>query len=111
MFIGLNANVLQAAIVVGYICLGKQRRRKSSRLKTLRDPFILFPNFGSELGTSFQTLQQLYQLQSVRNSKIEVKGNSLGHKEFRSGSDLVIEYYSEFWLNTWMDAHIYKTIW
>jgi len=43
MFIGLNASVLQTAIVVGYICLGKRRKRKSSRLKTLRDPFILFP--------------------------------------------------------------------
>ena len=109
MFIGLNASVLQTAIVVGYIYLRKQE--EVIEIKDIERSVHLIPKFGSELGTSFRTLQQLRQLQSVRNSKIEVKGNSLGHKEFRSWSDLVIEYYSEFWLNTWTDAHIYKTIW
>ena len=95
----------------GLYLFGKTKKKEVIEIKDIERSVHLIPKFGSELGTSFRTLQQLRQLQSVRNSKIEVKGNSLGHKEFRSWSDLVIEYYSEFWLNTWTDAHIYKTIW
>ncbi len=91
----------------GLYLFGKSKKKEIIEVKDVERPVHLIPKFGSNLGMSFRTLQELRKLQCVRNSKVGPEING----EFKNWSDLVMEHYSEFWLNTWTDPHIYKTIW
>ena len=91
----------------GLYLFGKSKKKEIIEVKDIERPVHLIPKFGSNLGMSFRTLQELRKLQCVRNSKVGPEING----EFKNWSDLLMEHYSEFWLNTWMDPHIYKTIW
>jgi len=87
-------------------------------VKDIERPVHLIPKFGSDVGNSVEVKRRLDQAQESLRLNDIFNTNSLGNSDGEDNQSEVstqpvldsMAYYSEFWLNNWIDANMYKRI-
>jgi len=69
-------------------------------------PVHLIPKYGSAVGETYRVKQQL---DAVLNGLNKHDNLADGEPKYRM-TEQVMRHYKEFWLNTWIDHHLYKTV-
>src|SRR5579859_7162170 len=88
----------------GLYPLARSKRREIISVALIERPVHLIPKFGNQIGETYKVKLELERKLEVINSK---RGTQEGTQRL---SDLVMSHYSDFWLNTFLDVHLYKTI-
>jgi hypothetical protein len=94
-------------------CSGMFRVRRSKKREVVEVVRIehtvhLIPKFGNVIGETVNVRRRLERVLQASNAK-STDALAEGESENRL-SDLILDHYSEFFLNTWIDPHIYKLI-
>jgi len=87
-------------------------------VKDIERPVHLIPKFGSDVGNSVEVKRRLDQAQESLRLNDIFNTNGLGNSDgednqSEASTQPVLDsmaYYSEFWLNNWIDANMYKRI-
>lgn len=94
-------------------CSGMFRVRRSTRREVvdvvrIEHTVHLIPKFGNVIGDTVKVRRRLERALQASNAK-STDALAEGESENRL-SDLILDHYMEFFLNTWIDPHIYKLI-
>ena len=92
--------------VSGMFLLSRSPKREVIAATAIERSVHLIPKFGSNIGENVFVKRELDHALMSRNEHAVLTG-----EESKSRlSDLIMDHYDEFWLNTWSDPHIYKFI-
>ena len=83
--------------------LSRSPKREVIAATAIERSVHLIPKFGSNIGENVSVKRELDHALMSRNEHAVLTG-----EESKSRlSDLIMDHYDEFWLNTWSDPHIY----
>jgi hypothetical protein len=92
----------------GLFLLKRTSRCSVILISDIERPVHLVPKFGNQLDRAAMAKQAMDKAReadkAMRNAK-QLKGTKTWN-----ATDFILNYYSEFWLNVWVDRHGYKTI-
>jgi hypothetical protein len=90
----------------GMFLLSQSPKREVIAATAIEQSVHLIPKFGSNIGENVFVKRELDHALMSRNEHAILTG-----EESKSRlSNLIMNHYDEFWLNTWSDPHIYKFI-
>jgi hypothetical protein len=98
-------------------CHGLYLVRKTSRFQVvpvtdIESDVHLIPKFGNRIRVAVTVNKTIKQRLSENHTLAERLGGDKVVNQGRSlnKSDLIMDHYKQFWLNSWLDSHIYKNI-
>jgi hypothetical protein len=96
----------------GLFLLKRTSRFQVIPVTTIEREVHLIPRFGNEIGAALRINKKLERKLSDNRALAEKCGKNIGVNEGLSlnKSDLIMDHYEQFWLNSWLDPHIYKNI-
>ena len=116
----------------GLYLVGRTTKYTVISVKDIERPVHLIPKFGSQVGTTTKVKRELGHAWQIFENQRQNSTHTKHQSEYASNSDALngsdfqsladdagsqsapvldaMSYYKEFWLNSWIDDHMYKLI-